>query len=190
MLSRAVRCKPCALDHILSRMGIFDTAPAWFQFAMHEIGTREEPENRGPAIQRYIDLAHCGAQGEPWCAIFANAALEASGVQGTRSPSSQSFRFDPKFVKLAGPALGAIAVFWRSSHASGLGHVGFYRGETANYVYVLGGNEGDMVQIESLPKGAPAFGLEGYYWPKSAPLPTLIPVIMPAGSPAHQVSVT
>lgn len=167
-------------------------SPPWFKFALHEVGTREEPGNTGAAIKRYIDLAHCGAQGQPWCAIFANACLEASGIPGTRSPGSQSFRSDKNFVHLAGPALGAVAVFWRGSRASGLGHVGFYRGETANYVYTLGGNEGDMVQIEPLAKAAGSFGLIGYWWPKSVPLPTIQPVPMPAGTPSTktQVSVT
>lgn len=166
-------------------MTVFDRPP-WFAWAAHEIGTREEPGNSGPAIQRYINLAHCGAQGEPWCAIFANACLEANGVPGTRSPGSQSFRSNPKFVRLSGPALGALAVFWRTSRSSGLGHVGFYRGETTNSVYALGGNEADMVQIEPLPKAAGSFGLEGYYWPKSVPLPTIAPVLMPVGAPATQ----
>jgi uncharacterized protein (TIGR02594 family) len=171
-------------------MATFDTAPAWFSWALHEFGTREEPENKGPAIQRYIDLSHCGAQGDPWCAIFANAALEASHVTGTRSASSQSFRHSADFVALPGPALGAIAVFWRGTRESGLGHVGFYRGETVSYVYTLGGNEGDMVQIEALPKNSPLFGLVGYWWPKAVALPTIGPVLMPVATPAHTVSVT
>src|SRR2546425_3321864 len=134
------------------------TAPAWYIWAWHELGARELPDNRGPAIRRYISLAHAGAEGDPWCAIFVNAALEASGIRGTRSASSQSFRNHPDFVKLAGPALGAVAVFWRGSHSSGLGHVGFYRGERDGYVWALGGNEGDMVQIEAMAKNGSTFG--------------------------------
>lgn len=159
---------------------------------MLEIGTREEPENRGPAIRRYISLAHAGQEGDPWCAIFANAMLEVNGFAGTRSASSQSFRHSPHFQRLEGPALGAIAVFWRGSKDSGLGHVGFYRGESANYIYTLGGNEGDMVQIEPMAIAAPHFGLIGYWWPvaKSTPLPVLLAVSMPAGSPPVTTKVT
>lgn len=169
---------------------LFDTAPPWFNWSLHEIGTKELPENSGPAIQRYINLAHCGAQGEPWCAIFVNASLEANGIKGTRSPSSQSFRNDPNFVKLSGPALGAIGVCWRGSPKSGLGHVFEYRGELGNYVWGLGGNEGDMVQIEAFPKVSSSFGLVGYYWPASVPLPTIGPILMPQGAPSHQTKVT
>jgi uncharacterized protein (TIGR02594 family) len=154
-----------------------------FNGALHAIGAHEDPGNRGPIVQRNIDLAHAGAQGDPWCAIFANAALEASSVAGTRSPSSQSFRTHPNFVRLQGPALGCLVVFWRGASDSGLGHLGFYRGEDQGHVWTLGGNENDMVQIEALAKQSSSFGLFGYWWPKSVPLPTTGPVIMPAGSP-------
>jgi uncharacterized protein (TIGR02594 family) len=163
--------------------GPFAGIPPWYQWALHEIGFHETGNNQG--IERYIGLAHCGAPGQPWCAILANAALESSGIPGSRSPSSQSFRSHPEFVQLDGPALGAIAVFWRGSKDSGLGHVGFYRGEDANHVWTLGGNENDMVQIEALAKDSPTFGLIGYWWPKSVPLPAIEPVLMPAGSPVH-----
>jgi uncharacterized protein (TIGR02594 family) len=165
--------------------GPFADAPAWFQWALHEVGTREEPGNRGAAIRRYVELSHCGAEGEPWCSIFACAALESVGVPGTRSPSSKSFCSHPNFVRLQGPALGAIAVFWRGSRDSGLGHVGFYRGEDASRIWTLGGNENDMVQIEALPKSSSSFGLLGYWWPKSVPLPKSGAVVMPSGSPVH-----
>ena len=152
---------------------------------MHEV-----PPNCGPEIRRYIALAHTGEEGDPWCAIFANAMLEQAGLTGTRSPSSQSFRHDPNFVALDGPALGAIAVFWRVSKNSGLGHVGFYCGERSGYVWTLGGNEGDMVQVEMLAKDASTFGLVGYWWPKTSALPTIAPITVAADVPNHLVSVT
>jgi uncharacterized protein (TIGR02594 family) len=166
----------------------FSTAPAWFQAALIELGTHEQGDNAGAAVQRYCNLAHCGAQGMPWCAIFANAMLESCGVSGTRSPGSRSFTNSANFVKMAQPALGAIAVFWRGkSPADGIGHVGFYRGELNGEIYVLGGNEGDEVQIEPLPAKSANFGLLGYYWPEAIPMPIdLGPVIMPAGTPQHE----
>lgn len=146
----------------------------WFDAAVKEIGTREQGDNAGPAIQRYISLAHCGAIGDPWCAIFMNAMLESVGVRGTRSPSSQSFRHSPDFVRIGGPAHGAITVFWRISPASGLGHVGMYDGEDSHgFINTLGGNESDMVRRELLNPNGAHFGLVGFYWPKSVTLPTI-----------------
>jgi uncharacterized protein (TIGR02594 family) len=166
-----------------SPAGPFGQAPPWFKWALHEIGTREEPENHGAALARYRSLAHAGEDGDPWCAIFVNAALEANGVLGARSASSQSFRSNPNFVRLPAPAVGALAVFWRGSKTSGLGHVGFYRGENASRVWTLGGNEDDMVQIEALPKDSAKFGLIGYWWPKGFPIPATGPISMPSDSP-------
>lgn len=150
------------------------SAPAWLVAARKEIGKRELPENRGPVVQHYIDLAHCGEQGDPWCAIFVNAMLESTGIKGTRSPSSQSFRYSPDFIKLAGPALGCLVVYWRGSPTSGLGHVGFYEGEDGHgFINTLGGNESDMVREELLNPHGATFGLVGFYWPKAVPLPPI-----------------
>lgn len=161
--------------------------PAHYTWAQAEIGKREQPENRGPVVQRYIDLGKCGTIGDPWCAIFVNAALESNGVPGSKSPSSQSFRTDQNFRKLEKPFLGCIAVFWRGSGPnSGIGHVGFYVGERGDNVWVLGGNEGDMVQIEAFPKSAARFGLVGYYYPVSLQIPIdAAPVILARNFPSH-----
>lgn len=160
--------------------------PAWFAAAQQEIGTREAPGNRGPAIRRYIAAARCGAEGDPWCAIFANAMLELSGIRGTRSALARSFERDVHFVRLDGPALGCIVTFWRVAKASGLGHVGFYAGERGGRIHTLGGNESDMVRVEPYPKTAARFGLSGYFWPKGVTLPAIgaLPPQLAATGPA------
>jgi len=168
--------------------GDIQSAPPWYTLAVNEIGTREEGDNSGAAIARYRQLAQCGQDHDPWCAIFANAmfALCSPPLPGTKSASSQSFRTNSNFVPLTGPAFGAVVVFWRISPTSGQGHVGFYRGETVESVYVLGGNEGDMVQIEPMSKKQ----LIGYWWPKSVGLPTIAVTAVPPGTPKQQTKVT
>jgi uncharacterized protein (TIGR02594 family) len=139
--------------------------PLWVTNGLKDLGFHETGNNRG--IEKFIAQAHCGKLGDPWCAIFANAKLEQSNVPGTRSASSQSFRTNKNFVKLARPALGAIAVYTRGKPNSGLGHVGFYMGETKSQVLTLGGNESDAVRKQFEPKTR----LVGYFWPKSVDLP-------------------
>lgn len=141
------------------------TQPAWFTAGLNDLGFHETGKNRG--IEEFIKQAHCGQLGDPWCAIWTNAKLEQSGVRGTRSASSQSFRRDDHFIKLDGPVLGAIAVYTRGAPNSGLGHVGFYAGETDTQVLTLGGNESDAVRKQFEPKAR----LVGYYWPKTVPVP-------------------
>ena len=158
--------------------------PTWVTAGLKDLGFHEEGDNQG--IELFIAQAKCGNPGDPWCAIWANAKLEQSGIRGTRSPSSQSFRHDPNFVELDGPALGAIAVYWRGSQGSGLGHVGFYMGETATQILTLGGNESDAVRKQFEPRSK----LFGYWWPKAVPLPQggVIQVASNAGNPEGTVT--
>lgn len=142
-------------------------SPAWVIEGLKDLGFHETGNNQG--IEKFIAQAHTGSLGDPWCAIWTNAKLEQSGIRGTRSPSSQSFRHDPNFLKLGGPAIGAIAVYWRGSPSAGIGHVGFYMGETSTQVLTLGGNESDAVRKQFEPKAR----LFGYWWPKLVPLPTI-----------------
>jgi uncharacterized protein (TIGR02594 family) len=159
-------------------------APQWVTNGMKDLGFHETRNNRG--IEKFIAQGHCGKLGDPWCAIWTNAKLEQSGVPGTRSASSQSFRTNKNFIKLDGPALGAIAVYVRGKPKSGLGHVGFYMGETKSQVLTLGGNESDAVRQQFEPKTK----LVGYYWPKSIDKPKggAIRVTTADGSPEGKVT--
>lgn len=155
--------------------------PVWMTWIKAEAKSGEVKEpfknNRGPAIRRYVKLAKCGQEGDPYCAIGVNAALEANGIPGTRSALARSFERDrARFVRLTGPALGAIAVFWRGSKASGFGHVGVYVGETEHHVYVLGFNQADDVNESPYPKAGRSFGLVGYFWPIGVEKPVVQPI--------------
>jgi uncharacterized protein (TIGR02594 family) len=140
-------------------------SPPWLIWAQKDIGFHERPGNRG--IEKYIALARCGQEGDPWCAIFVNAALEANGIRGTRSAMARSFERDANFVRLSGPALGAITTMWRGSPSAGTGHVFFYVGENDSGVIALGGNQQDEVKLQ----GEPRRRITGHWWPRSYPLP-------------------
>lgn len=168
-------------------------SPPWLKWAAGELGVSEAADNARVLEYRALGkIQGIGHEREPWCAIFVNAAVEESGLPGTRSASSQSFRYSADFIQLRGSALGAICVDWRGSNPhSGIGHAGFYVGETMDHasIYTLGGNEGRQVQIEPLAKHSPNFGLIGFWWPKSVALPRIEVITVPAHAPAHQVSV-
>lgn len=141
----------------------------WMTWALKEIGFHEMGVNRG--IEKYVDLSKNGSRaelvGEPWCADFSNAALEVSGVRSTRSAMARSYEHSEYFVKLAGPAYGAIVVMWRGDPNGGSGHVCFYLGESDKGVLGLGGNQSDSVSRAYHPRNR----IVGYWWPKSQPLP-------------------
>lgn len=147
-------------------------ATPWMTWANKEVGFHETGTNRN--IGRYTGPAKCGEEGDPWCAIFVNAALESNGIRGTRSAMARSFERDSNFVKLDGPAFGAIATMWRDSPSSGLGHVFFYVGEHERGIVALGGNQSDQVCRQYEPRNR----VVGYYWPKSRPLPKVGKIIV------------
>lgn len=148
------------------------TIPPWVKWAQGELGFHERPNNRG--IEKYIALARTGSIGDPWCAIFANAGLEYCGIRGTRSAMARSFETSPYFVRLDGPAYGAITTMWRGSKASGSGHVFYYLGENDRGVLALGGNQSDQVCRQYEPRAR----IVGYYWPKSLYLPKVGKIII------------
>lgn len=80
-----------------------------------------------------------------WCAAFVNAALGATGEQGTGQLTARSFLNWGRSVDV--PQRGDIVVLERGDEPW-MGHVGFYVREDKNYVYVLGGNQGNQVSIQ------------------------------------------
>lgn len=144
----------------------------WIPWAEKEVGFHETGTNRN--IGRYTGPAKCGSEGDPWCAIFVNAGFESVGIPGTRSAMARSFEHSNKFVKLAGPAYGAVVTMWRGSLDSGKGHVFFYLGENDKGVVALGGNQDDQVCRQYEPRNR----IVGYYWPKSVPLPKIGKIIL------------
>jgi uncharacterized protein (TIGR02594 family) len=152
--------------------------PAWLAHSARELGIKETPGPRAtPRIIQFRAIAGCDLQGDDgavaWCRIYVCAMFKLAGLPYLHDWMARSVERDPHFVKLAGPALGAVCSFWRSSRASGLGHTGFYRGGTEDGGRILleGGNQNDGVSRAFYPRSAGSFGLVGYYWPKGLPLP-------------------
>ena len=80
---------------------------------------------------------------------------------------ARSFEHDTNFVRLPGPALGAIATMWRGSLSASTGHVFFYLGENDHGALALGGNQSNRVCRQYEPRDR----VVGYWWPKRVALP-------------------
>lgn len=173
-----------------------DDVPPWFRWALEELGIAERTKGSNPRIVEYRDIGQTTDDEEtddgsrPWCSDFVCAGLESVGIRSTRSGMARSFERSPHFVRLPGPALGCIVTFWRKSPTSGLGHVGFYAGETATHISVLGGNQGDRVSIAAFRRASPSFGLFGYWWPAGRPLPEIGALAPIRPEDARDVSMT
>ncbi|MBL5914650.1 TIGR02594 family protein [Enterobacter asburiae] len=132
----------------------------WIAEARKYIGEREiKGGQHNPLIlQWWKDIKRGGIKDDetPWCAAYAGAMLERSGVRSTRFESAKSYL--DWGIKLDRPVYGCVVVFTRE----GGGHVGFVVGKTqVGDLLVLGGNQGDAVNIRAFS----ASRVSGYRWP-------------------------
>ena len=140
--------------------------PKWLKLARGELGVKESPgaANNPVVLNYYRDAGHpeVDADSVAWCAAFAGAMLERSGVPCSKQLNARSYLTWGKPV--AKPYPGCVAVFSRGDVRSWEGHVGFYLGENGGNITVLGGNQGDAVTIAAQPKSR----LLGYREPVKA----------------------
>jgi uncharacterized protein (TIGR02594 family) len=138
-----------------------DDGPPWLRVALAEQGVREySGAADNPRIVEYHRSTTLGPrlsnQDEtPWCSSFVNWCIERSGYEGTDSAWARSWLNWGK--KLTTPRKGCVAVFKRGTNS---GHVGFYIGETASNIRLLGGNQSDAVNVTNIDKSR----LLGYRW--------------------------
>lgn len=112
-----------------------------------------------------------------WCGLFVahciSSALPAEdlprGLLGARSWQ----RFG---VPCPVPQPGAVMSFWRVARNDWRGHVGFYVGEDAAAYHILGGNQGDAVNVKRFAKSR----FLSARWPASAAPPAGKPRLLHA----------
>ncbi len=124
--------------------------PRWILQAENHIGVKEvKGSSHNPVIvQFWKDIRRGGIKDDetPWCAAFVGSMLERSGIQSTRFESAKSYLSWGE--KLDRPVYGCVVVFSRD----GGGHVGFVVGkDKAGNLLVLGGNQGDAVNVKAFP---------------------------------------
>lgn len=160
--------------------------PKWLTVARYYDGLTEVPGTESnPMILSMARAIGAPAwyhnDDQPWCAVFQNFALLESDVPmaiGTRGDAFDRLRALTFFtdiqwgVGLAGPALGAIAVFSRPEGA----HVGMYLGEHGDLIRVYGGNQQNKVCATWIRRGR----LRGYRWPRAVALPAIAPIVLSA----------
>ena len=86
-----------------------------------------------------------------WCAVFASAVLKRSGNKYIKTASSQAYNnYGIEVPNISQAKVGDLVIFYRKGKNSGFGHIGFYAGKyTDTHITVLGGNQGDNLNIRS-----------------------------------------
>lgn len=133
----------------------------WVDYAHTLIGTREiKGSKHNPKIQAWLkELGAWYVDDEtPWCGVFVAHVMKKFKRKIPKF-YMRALAWDSSVcTKLSRPAYGCIVTFKRT----GGGHVGFVVGEdSSGRILVLGGNQGDEVNIRAFPKSR----VEGYYWP-------------------------
>lgn len=109
--------------------------------------------SHNPQILKYFtDIGHSWVQDDEtaWCAAFVNWCLLRAGLPHTGKLNARSFiKYGTEATK---PVIGDIVVLWRISPASSYGHVGFYITENKHNIFILGGNQSNMVNVQAFPK--------------------------------------
>ncbi|NNG01109.1 MAG: TIGR02594 family protein [Desulfobacteraceae bacterium] len=131
--------------------------PKWMDIARKEMGTKEylgDADN--PEVLKYlksVDTLSISAQRNDetaWCSSFVNWCMEAAGIRGTENAAARSWLQWGREIDM--PEIGCVVVLWRGSPNGWQGHVGFYVKETATSIFLLGGNQGDQVNINRYAK--------------------------------------
>jgi len=97
-----------------------------------------------------------------WCSLALNIAAKHAGLSFTGRLDARSWL--NVGTPTNDPQIGDIVVFWRGDKNSWQGHVGLFAGfpKQEGLVLVLGGNQGNKLEIRAYPINTPNFGLLGY----------------------------
>lgn len=134
--------------------------PPWMFWAFAEMGEAEKSgqENNERIVNYLLSVGIDGPDEIPWCSAFVNWVLAQNGMSGTGKGNAKSFVGYGKKAQEA--EFGSIVVMNRGKDLS-KGHVCFCVGNALNYIYGLGGNQGDKVSIRTFKKDR----IVDYRWP-------------------------
>jgi len=117
-------------------------------------GLKEIPgEQNNPIILGWFqDIGHSWVQNDEtaWCSCFINWLAWRLGLERSGKLDARSWLDVGKEV--LNPELGNLAILWRESISSWKGHVGLFNGQDEDNIYILGGNQSNMVKTSAYPQ--------------------------------------
>ena len=119
------------------------------QFGIKEIVGKQHNQQ---VLKYFNEIGHEWVKDDEtaWCSAFVNWVCKTSGKPYSRKLNARSWL--SVGVKKNKPQLGDIVVLWRESKTSWKGHVGFFIRQTKDWIYVLGGNQNNQVNITAYRK--------------------------------------
>lgn len=125
-------------------------APYHMLVALKEVGITEVVGTKhNPRIVEYSKSTGFEFSDDetPWCSVFANWVCFMAGMERSYSAAARSWL--KVGDEVAEPILGDVVVFERGGVDAWTGHVAFFvsYSQSGDYVYVLGGNQNNKVEI-------------------------------------------
>lgn len=124
------------------------------EIAFKYYGLKEiQGEQDNPIIVNFFkEIGHSWVKDDEtaWCSAFINYVALKAGFERSGKLNARSWLNVGK--KVDKPELGDIVVFWREDVNSWKGHVGLYINHDDKYIYCLGGNQSNQVNITAYPK--------------------------------------
>ncbi len=122
--------------------------PKHIEIASKLIGVLEFPgKGSNPVVEQFFaDAGFKGLKDDvPWCAGFVASMLKRAGLPNEVEPKMRLWAasYARCGVRLKQPLYGCIGVKTRN----GGGHVGFVVAANRDFVWLLGGNQGDKVSV-------------------------------------------
>lgn len=122
--------------------------PSYLSIAYSYIGTKEyKGKGTNPKLAELFKGSGTGVKDDdiPWCAAFIGAVFVRAGLPVPKAFDA-SLNWRTYGVKSVKPVVGAIVIFHRKPSG---GHIGLIVkiSDCGNFVYVLGGNQNDEVNI-------------------------------------------
>jgi uncharacterized protein (TIGR02594 family) len=125
-----------------------------FDIARSYLGTTEGPgiEDNPAILEMYASIGQDWVEHDDvaWCAAFVGHCLERAGIKSTRRLTARSYLSWGIPVDVFDAQHGDIGIISRGS-ASWQGHVFFIDRIEGNWVFGLGGNQSDAVNIKRYP---------------------------------------
>jgi len=109
------------------------------------------PANNPKIIEFFDEIGFNWVDSEDtaWCSASLNYFAKEKGYERSGKLDARSWlKVGERVLE---PQLGDVVVFWRERPDSWKGHVGIYINKNTKYVYVLGGNQGNMISIMAYP---------------------------------------
>ena len=143
-----------------------NATPRWLRTAQSFNGLREVAgPKHNKTILGWLEKLNAWWRDDetPWCGVFVGHCLHEAALPIPKYyMRAKAWADYGSLLQRDRLAPGAILVFDRA----GGGHVGFYVGEDAGHYFVLGGNQGNAVNVMKLGKTR----LLASRWPKGEPV--------------------